>query len=259
MDAYLGAAIDVKLESLEQLAIKDYIAGIAPFSYLASATFNASSGTVFIHCNVDLVFPIIDLLLGGTSVGANEPRDLSEIEEELMRDLMSLIARKAESAWRMCSGSFVACQRIRPTALHHFCPPNERVTLARFEMEILNVTGAFQLVLPTSLTNILLKQSKLDPARRKHGLRHFPSMGVRERLLDSDFIVAAELPPMQVSVRDLISIQPGVVLKLRAPVNMPGLLTVANAPVFEALLVRNGVQKAAQLIRRVPAREFGKV
>ena len=64
MDAYLGTGIEVKLQSLEQSAIKDYIAGIVPFSYLASATFNTSPGSVFIHCNVDIVFPIIDLLLG---------------------------------------------------------------------------------------------------------------------------------------------------------------------------------------------------
>src|SRR5438105_4358057 len=176
IDGYLGTGIDVKLQSLEQLAIKDYIASVAPFSYLATATLNGLPSPVFIHCYVDLVFPIIDLLLGGTSVGAAEPRELSEIEEELMRDLMSLIASKAGVAWRLPGGTLPVCQRIRSTALHHFCPPNERVTLVRFEMEMLNVTGTFQLVLPTSFVNVLIKQSKLDSERKKHGLRQFPAV-----------------------------------------------------------------------------------
>jgi flagellar motor switch protein FliM len=259
VDAYLGTGIDVKLQGLEQLAIKDYIARIAPFSYLASCNFNTSPGTAFIDCHVDLVFPIIDLLLGGTSVGANEPRELSEIEEELMRDLMSLIAKRAEGAWRLAAGSLAGCQRIRSTALHHFCPPNERVTLVRFEMELLNVTGTLQLVLPTPFVAMLIKQSKLDRTRKKHGLRQFPALSIRERILDCDFTVAAGLPSMRVPVRELVGLQPGCVLKLMAPVKTPGLLTVGGHEMFEALPVRNGAQKAAQLVRKLPTTSWGKV
>jgi len=62
-----------------------------------------------------------------------------------------------------------------------------------------------------------------------------------------------------VAVRELVSLQPGCVLKLRAPVNEPGVLTVADRPIFEALPVRNGVQKAAQLVRRIPSPGPGKV
>lgn len=259
LDVYLSTGIDVKLHSLEQLAIKDYIASIAPFSYLASATWNASPGVVFVHCDANFVFPVIELLLGGTSIGAPEPRDLSEIEEELMRDVVMLMVRNLEAAWRLASGSLTACQRIRPTALHHLCPPNERLTLVRCEIEILSATSTFQLVVPTSFVNVLIKQSKLDSARKKHGLRQFPSVSIRERILDCDFSIAAELPPMRVAVRDLVSLQPGSVLNLRAPVTMSGVLTVADTPMFEALPVRNGLHKAAQLLRRLPAREARKV
>ena len=250
LDGYLGSGIDVKLQSLEQLSIKDYSASIAAFSYLSVATFNTSPSAIFIHSQANLVFPMIDLLLGGTIIGETEPRELSEIEEELMRDLVSVIARMGEAAWRLPTNSFAGCQRIRPTALHHFCPPNERVMLVRCEMELLNVTGTFQLVLPTSFVNVLIKQSKLDPARKKHSLRHFPAVSIRDRILDCDFTVAADLPPMRVPVHELVNLQPGCILKLRAPVSTPGLLTIADKAMFEASPVRTGMQKAAHLGRR---------
>jgi flagellar motor switch protein FliM len=53
-----------------------------------------------------------------------------------------------------------------------------------------------------------------------------------------------------VAVRDLISLQPGCVLKLRAPIRNPGMLTVEGLEIFEAVPVRNRAQKAAQLGRR---------
>jgi len=48
------------------------------------------------------------------------------------------------------------------------------------------------------------------------------------------------------------------VLKLRAPVRTPGMLTVGGREIFEAVPVRNGTQKAAQVGRRVQLTSWGK-
>jgi flagellar motor switch protein FliM len=63
---------------------------------------------------------------------------------------------------------------------------------------------------------------------------------------------------MKVAVRDLIALQPGSVLKLRAPVRTPGVLTAEGMEIFEAMPVRNGSQKAAQLMRRVQPTSWGR-
>jgi flagellar motor switch protein FliM len=76
--------------------------------------------------------------------------------------------------------------------------------------------------------------------------------------LDCDVTVAADLRSMKVSVRDLIALQPGCVLKLRAPVKNPGTLTIGGYEIFEAAPVRNGSQKAAQLGRKVEMTPWGK-
>jgi flagellar motor switch protein FliM len=59
-------------------------------------------------------------------------------------------------------------------------------------------------------------------------------------------------------VRDLLALQPGCVLKLRAPVRNPGMLTVGGREIFEAVPVRNGSQKAAQLGRRTQFTNWGR-
>jgi flagellar motor switch protein FliM len=220
LSAYLGTDLTVRLITLDQLPSIDHIAAIAPLSYLAPFSITTIPSTVIIEFDIDLASPIIDLLLGGKATPANDARELSEIEEEMMQDLTLLVARQAESAWRMPEKSLAARHRIEPTALNQYCPPNEKVTLVKFEVDIAGITGSFCLVFPTSLVNVLIKTLKADQ-------------------------------PLEKKVRDLIALQPGCVLKLRAPVKNPGMLTLGGHEIFEAVPVRNGSQKAAQLLRKV--------
>ena len=250
LDAHLGTGLDVKLKSLDQLPIKEHIADVPALSYIVPFSLNTTPSTMIVECEINILFPIIELLLGGTGMSANDARELSEIEEEIMQDVTALIARQAEQAWHLPQMSLDANRRIRSSLLYQYCPSNEKVTLAKFEIEVAGNTGTFQLVFPTSFLNILLNQIKSDQPQKKSRLRYFPTPSIRERIVDCEFVVAASLPEMKVTVRDLIALQPGSVLKLRAPVRNTGMLTIEGHEIFEAAPVRNGAQKAAQLGRR---------
>jgi flagellar motor switch protein FliM len=257
LDAYLGIGVEVKFKSLDQLPIKEHIAGIPTLSYIVPCSLRAAPGTMIVECDLDLVFPMIEVLMGGMGGSTNELRELSEIEEEIMLDVTALIARQAEQAWRFEAKALEPSRRVKPSVLPQYCAPNEKVTLAKFELEIAGTIGMLQLVFPAAFLTVLLSHIKADRPQSKSGVRYFPSRGIRERVLDCDFTVDAGLPNLKVAVKDLIALQPGSVLKLRAPVRFPGMLTVAGQELFEAAPVRNGVQKAAQLGRRTQRNDWG--
>jgi flagellar motor switch protein FliM len=256
LDVYLGTAVDVKLQALDQLPLKEHVAAIPPLSYIVPFSFSTMPGAVIVECDVSLAFPMIEVLLGGTGTSENAPRELSEIEEEIMQDVTSLIARQAELAWHMPNMALVTNHRIKSSLLHQYCPANEKVTLVQFQIEIAGKNGAFQLVFPTSFLNALLKQIKLEQ-QHKGGLRYFPVRSIRERVLDCDVELEAGLPRVKVAVRDLVALQPGCLLKLRTPVRTPGMLTVGGLDIFEATPVRNGSKKAAQVGCRTRLIESG--
>lgn len=257
LDVHLGTAVDVKLQALDQLPLKEHVASILPLTYIVPFSFTTMPGAVILECDVGLVFPMIEVLLGGTGASENLPRELSEIEEEIMQDVTTLIARQAETAWHMPNLTLVTNHRIKSSLLHQYCPANEKVTLVQFTIEIAGRSGSFQLVFPTSFLNALLKQIKLEQPQHRGGLRYFPVRSIRERVLDCDVEIAAGLPRMKVSVRDLVALQPGCLLKLRTPVRTPGMLTVGGLDIFEATPVRNGSKKAAQIGRRTRLTELG--
>ncbi len=250
LDAWLGAAVDVKQKGFDQQPITEHIASIAPLTSIVPFTLNTVQSSMIVECDINLVFAMIELLLGGTGARPSGGRDLSEIEEEIMHDVISLIARQAESAWHFPNMSLTPGRRIKSSLLHQYCQATEKLAIVKFEIDLGGTAGAFQLIFPTAFLTAVIQQVKLEQPQKKGGVRYFPRPNIRERILDCDFEVAAELPGLRVAVRDLIALEPGSVLKLRAPVRMPGMLTAGGQGIFEATPVRNGTQKAAQLGRR---------
>lgn len=251
LEAFLGTSIEVKLAGIDQMRLEEHIAGIPPLSYIVPFSMSSASATMMVECDVNLAFPMVDLLLGGPGGPVAGSRDLSEIEEEIMLDVFSLIARQAETSWRLESGALAAGKRLKPATIEQCCPPQEKVACLSFAVQAGEAAGSFQLVLPSVFLNLLLQQIKLDQPQKKAAVRYFPRQSLRERIVDCDVEVSVELPNLKVAVRDLLALLPGSVLKLRASVRTPGMLAAGGHGIFEATPVRNGSRKAAQLGRRI--------
>jgi len=244
LELYLGTSLHLKLLSLEQMAIVDYIGGMAANSYLLPCALNVMENNCLLEMDGSLVFPIIDLLLGGAGAAWEDSRELTEIDEEIMQSVTALIVKEIESSWRTLKLSLTPGRCIKPGQIQQVFLANEKLVLLMFEMTIGDTSGSFNLVLPTSFVGFLLRHLKAAQSKKISSLRSTRNPSLRERILDCDFVV------MRVLVKDLIDLKVGMVLKMRAPVKNPGRLTVEDVEIFEALPVRNGIRKAAQLSSR---------
>jgi flagellar motor switch protein FliM len=250
LEVYLGASLRLKMLSLEQLALQDYISGTAPNTYLLPCALNVMESNFLIEMDIRLIFPIIDLLLGGTGdTASDETRELTEIDEEIMQSVTAIIVNEVDRSWRALNLSLTPGHCIKPAMIPQIFPAKEKLVLLVFEMSVGGTTGPFKIVLPTSFVGFLLRHLKAAQSK-KISSRHLPTPGLRERILDCEFMVAADITQMRVLVKDLINLKPGMILKMKAPVKNPGRLTVEGVEIFEALPVRNGRLKAAQLSSR---------
>jgi len=250
LELYLGTSLHLKLLSLEQMAIVDYIGGMAANSYLLPCALNVMENNCLLEMDGSLVFPIIDLLLGGAGAAWQDSHELTEIDEEIMQSVTALIVKEIESSWRTLKLSLSLGRCIKPGQIQQVFLANEKLVLLMFEMTIGDTSGCFNLVLPTSFVGFLLRHLKAAQSKKISSLRLTRNPSLRERILDCEFVVAADITQMRVLVKDLIDVKVGMVLKLRAPVKNPGRLTVEDVEIFEALPVRNGIRKAAQLSSR---------
>jgi flagellar motor switch protein FliM len=258
LELYLGASLRLKLMSLEQLAIADYVVGIASNSYLLPCALNVMENNFLIDMDVALVFPIIDLLLGGAGTASEDVRELTEIDEEIMQSVSMLIVKQVERSWRALNLSLTPGRCIKPAAIQQVFLANEKLVLLVFEMTVGGTTGHLNLVLPTSFVGFLLRHLKAAQSKKISSLRLLRNPSLRERIVDCEFFVAADITQMRVLVKDLIDLKPGMILKMKAPLKNPGRLTVEDVEIFEALPVRNGTRKAAQLTSRAQEPTPGK-
>lgn len=247
LDAQLATNLEVKLKTLDQLSLRDHQEDIP--SYIVPLSLGTLTGYVVVECDLRLVLMMLELLMGGSGEVRDEECELSEIDQEIMHDVVQVIAEQAELAWRIPGLSIAVNPPIKPNDLQRFCPPNEKIAVLKFGVHLAGASGSFNVVLPARFLNVLIKQNKLDQPPKK-ALWSFPMAPIRERILDCEMQVSAELPGLKVAVRDLIALQPGSVLKLRAPIQTPGVLTAGGRAVFQAVPVRNGAQRAAQLGQR---------
>jgi flagellar motor switch protein FliM len=250
LEAFLGTSLRLKMLSVEQFALQDYIAGIAPNLYLLPCALNVRETNFLMEMDIRLIFPIIDLLLGGSGTTASdEARELTEIDEDIMQTITSLIVNEVQRTWRTLNLSLTPGHCIKPAMIQQVFPVNEKLVLLMFEMTVGGTMGSFKIVLPTSFVGFLLRHLKAAQSK-KTSSRQLPNPSLRERILDCDFVLATDITEMRVLVKDLIGLMPGSILKMKAPVKNPGRLTVEGVEVFEALPVRNGRLKAAQVLSR---------
>lgn len=250
LELYLGASLHVKLLSLEQLAIADYINGRAANSYLLPCALNVMESNFLIEMDNMLISPIIDLLLGGAGTSPTQAHELTEIDEELMQSVTALIVKEVERSWRTLNLSLTPSHCIKPAMIQQIFPVNEKLVLLMFEMTVGATIGSLNIVLPTSFVGFLLRHLKASQSKKMSSLRLLKNPSLRERILDCDFMIAADIVQMRVLVKDLMELKPGMILRMKAPVKSPGRLTVEGVEIFEALPVRSGVLKAAQLSTR---------
>jgi flagellar motor switch protein FliM len=251
-DALFGASLDVRFAELSQTSVHEHVAGVPTLCFVVQC----SSGLVTVEIDLDLVFPIIELLMGGVGTAGNADRDLSEIEEEVMRDIAALIVHQAEAVWAIPGLSIAPGSRIKPSAMLQTFRPTEKLTALRFEASLANAKGTFSLVLSNSLLDLLMKRIETDRSQRKSRMFNFPAPPLRERILDCEMEVLTELPELRVSVKDLVTLAPGSVLKLRSSVRTPAALTIAGHSLFQAVPVRSGQQRAAQLVHRTSTSDW---
>lgn len=249
LEVYLGASLRVRLISLEQLGIAEYIAGIAPSNYLLPCSMDVMDSHCLIDMDIALILPVIDLLLGGSGDPGEQVHELTEIDEEIMKTVSSLIAKELERTWRSLNLTLAPGHCIKPAMIQQIFPVNEKLVLLMFEMTVGNSNGSFTIALPTPFVGFLLRHLKQSQSKKLSNIRmQRPSLP--ERMLDCDFELSAEVLQMRMLLKDLLNLKPGIILQAKSPVKDPAKLTVEGVEVFEALPVRSGTFKAMQIMAR---------
>ncbi len=257
LDLFLGSPLDVKLAGVEQVGSREFVTTLASGTYLVPFTLMPLQSRVVAKFDSALLFPLLDLLLGGSGDPLDQVRELTDIDEELIRSVTELIAVQLERTWKACNVTVMPSASLKPAMVGQVFANEERVVSLHFELVLGSTTAGMRLVLPMAFCNALIRSSHTESTRRI-GRETASTLRLRDRVLDCTMIASAELAGLQISVGELIEMRPGSVVNLRTPVHTPVRLGVGSYPLFEMTPVRRGDRKTAQLgnpARAIPAPE----
>ena len=254
LGAYLRIVFNAALVSAEHLTYVEFLQRVPEATYLASVKLEPVGAIALLQLDLPVAFPLIDVLLGGQGTGALPSREITEIEEQILETVMSIICRELQASWQVLGLGFRFDQRQQPQQVQHIMPGEEKTLSLSFEITLAESRGNLNVMVPAVVSNALLRKLSAGWTASKPRLHTDSSERLRNRLLQCPFRVELSMNSTSVPLRRLMNLAPGDLLVLRRPIGKPATLAVDGQQLFRAAVARLGLRRAATLLeRRLPA------
>jgi flagellar motor switch protein FliM len=252
LGAYLRVVFEASLVSAEHLYYRDYLQRLPELTYLCSCKLAPMDVPAVLQLDLSIAFPLIDLLLGGEGKGKLEPRELTEIEEQILESVVQIICRELGTAWQALGLEF-RLDRRQPTAnASRLMPPDDKILALNFGITMPETRGTLSLAVPAAVSTALLRKMTADWAYRKPRGATESKEQVKARVLGCPFPIELVLRDVKVPSRELFQLRPGKVLVLGHSIERPVTLVAGEQPLFEAFLMRSHQKRVARLSGYAP-------
>jgi flagellar motor switch protein FliM len=244
------SVVDTDLVSVDQITYTEFISSLKSPSCTYTFKLDPLDGLCIIDFNPSLAFAIVDRLFGGRGATLETERELSGIERNVMRRIIGRVFEELEQGWTR-----VMEVKAEPVGFEtnpqfiQIVPPGETVIVVSLQLNMPSAGGIISLCYPyVTLEGVLDKlstQNWLD--RSRSDTASHEQVHLEQFVRESDVEVQAQLGEVQMSLSDLLTLTPGMVIPLDVRVGDPAILEVAGRPKFEATVGTVGRRRAVRI------------
>ncbi len=252
LGAYLRVVFEATLVSVEQIAYSEFLQRIPEVTYMMSFQVRPIGATAAMQLDHSLIFPLVDILLGGTGQCEPMTREITEIEEQIMEGVARIICQELAVAWAPMGTETELEHRQPSSQMQRFLAPAEKTLCLTFDVKLADGRGTMNLVFPLSISNTLLRKLSTDWSYGKTRSTSRSTSKLAEKMLDCPFGMTLGITEISLPIQTLLELAPGEICNLGIAVRMPASIVIADREVFEAEPVRQGRYRAAQVRDRIP-------
>jgi flagellar motor switch protein FliM len=252
LGAYLRVVFEVNLVSVEQLTFREFLQRIPDLAYLATFQVKPMGATAALDLEPSLVFPIIDLLLGGVGRMNEQEREITEIEEGIMEGVVRILCGELQTAWSSLSSTFEFDERLQPPQLQRLMPPGDKTLCLSFEIHMPESQGVMNVAFPAVASNALLRKLDQDGGYSHHRGPSVTRERMTEHSLSFPFEFALGMPSSKLPIRTLLDLKQGDVVSFPHRADTPIEGIVAGRALYEAFPMRAGSQRASRISQMLP-------
>ncbi len=245
LGAWLRTSFRAKLVAGEQLPFSEFIERLSAMAYICSVRLEPLGAMGLLEFDLAMILPLVDVLLGGVG-RAGEQRELTGIEEHIMRSVMEMIMQELTLAWQSVGLEFAFEKRETAAQAARMLTQAEKTLCVGFEIRMPEAQGVLNLCLPAVVLNAILRRliAEGDHPRRKS---KESVMRMRELMRDSKVEVLLQLPPVRLQATEIAALKPGSVLRLPVAKHESSELVVGGLSMGRARPVRSGDHRGALL------------
>ena len=237
LSAQLRSLVHVHVASVDELTYEEFIRSIPTHTTLAIINMDPLKGSAVLEIDPAITFCMIDRLFGGKGASSgNKNRELTDIEQQVMENVIVRILANMREAWTQVIELRPRFQQIETNPqFASIVPPNEMVVLITLDTKVGEEEGMMNICIPylviEPIVSKLSSQFWFSSVRRNSTTQY---LGVIKGQISSvNMDIVAEVSTINLSIRDVLSLRVGDVVRLsNIKVGDPLTLSVGNKKKF---------------------------
>ncbi len=212
--------IQVFITSVDQMTYAEFLRGVSNPGIIGVVKMTPLSGNALMEITPNVGFAVIDRMLGGPGVAMSKNRPLTEIEVTVVQGIMSGVVGILGDSWKNIIDLKPSLEAVETNPLFvQVIAPNEMVVVISMEARIGETAGAVNLCIPYLCIEPVLPRLSAHQwfSSAQRGNRDGDE--VATRLGEVPVPVTCELGDAEITVDELLNLEPGDVVVLRQAVN----------------------------------------
>lgn len=249
LSAYLRAYVAVNLVSVEQLSFMEFLQCLPSPTCLVSLGMKPYEGNAVLEMNPALVFPIFEMLLGGTAKALTKiNREITEIEQSVLDGLFRITLHDLKSAWHAVTDLEFAIESYETEPqLMRILAPNEAVVAVSMEVRIGDNTGMMNIGIPSIVVKMLRHSFDQQWSVRKSHSTEDDQARIFRLARTARILLDGRLKGPTMTVEDLMELKENDVVSFDFPVSRPVELLINGKTKFRGHVVTTGNKRAFQI------------
>jgi flagellar motor switch protein FliM len=249
LSAYLRAYAIVNLVSVEQLSYAEFLECLPSPTCVVALGLRPYDGNAILEMNSSLIFPILEILLGGSGKSLMSlTREITEIEQSLLDGLFRIILRDLREAWKGITQIDFSIESLEtePQFLQILAPSEAVVTIA-IEIRIGDSVGMMNIAMPSIIIKMMRQKFDQQWSVRKTESTDAEQLRVLDLIRESSMTLEARLEGPTILMEDLIRLEQGDILSFDYPTHCPMECNINGKQKFRGRMVASGDKLAFEV------------
>jgi len=196
LSAYLRSFVEAEVVSADAMLYEEFTRTVAQPGIMAIFSIPPLEGSIVLEVNPILGFSVIDRLLGGPGSGLRHVRELTELEQPVMRRVVERMMANLSNAWSHVISIDPGFERLELNPqFTQLVPPKDMVVVIKLRISLQGTSGDVQLCIPFDV---------IEPVVPKLSAHYLFTSAKKVSTPEQTQALSAKVMQMQVPIRVLL-------------------------------------------------------